>query len=161
MTTIPNTITALSRELTTTEQKLALNDLMYELHSRRLLPRDTIEAIWTAGAASPPVRAGSATERTASPHTVLTAPETLGSEGLIFLATEDVDRVIPRDPRNPNNRRRHLLGGYGEALELIEQRAPEAVQPIRAYVIALRDECARARVRVRDLRARLEGSSHE
>ena len=152
---ISETITQLSTTLDTTEQKLALNDLMHELHSRQLLARDVIEAIWTARATSSPVRASSATERARSPHTVLTAADSLGSEGQDFLATEDVDRVIPRDPRNPNNRRRHLLSGYGEALELIDQLAPEAVQPIRSYVIALRDECARARVRVRSLSARL------
>lgn len=159
---IPHTVTQLSEQLHTIEQRLALNDLMFELNSRQLLPRDTIENIWRAGAAaSPHLRVASAAECATCPHGVLSAAESLGSGALIFPGTEDVDRAVPRDPRNANNRRTKLLSRYGAALSLVEQRAPEAVLPIRSYVIALRDECASTRIKLRDLRTEGKGAADE
>ncbi|WP_104177653.1 hypothetical protein [Cryobacterium sp. Y50] len=160
---INDAITDFSNQLTTTRQKLALNDLMHELNSRQLLPRDTIVTIWKQwahAAASPPVRAGSAGER-AEMHTERTHAEkspvnVKDSSGSLPTRGSIQARAIPRDPRNPDNRRSRLLSGYGAALESIGQQVPEAVQPIRVYVSALRDECARARVRARALRAQLE-----
>jgi hypothetical protein len=154
MTTISERTQELAGTLTTTEQALALNDLIFELEGRKLISRD--ESISALTAASVSVRTDPAVECASCPHDVHTCPESLGSEELIFPTTEDAERAVPRDPRSPHSRRSKLRPAYSAALQLVEQRAPEAAQPIRLYVITLRDECARTRIRLRDLRARLE-----
>lgn len=157
MTTTPTLARELADTLTTTEQALALNDLLFELEGRQLMSRQqTLDII---SAASVSVRTFSATERASCPHVVLTGAELLGSKGQDFHAPEEGTRAVPRDPRSPSGRRSKLLPAYRAALQLVAERAPEAAEPIRLYVITLRDECARARVRARDLRAQLEGGA--
>ncbi|MGY6498923.1 MAG: hypothetical protein ACXIUP_11930 [Microcella sp.] len=157
MTTTPTLARELADTLTTTEQALALNDLLFELEGLQLITRE--DTIGIISAASVSVRTFSARERACCPHTVLTGAESLGSKGQVFPPPEDVTRAVPRDPRNPSSRRTKLLPAYREALQLVAERSPEAALAIKLYTATLRDECARARVRARDLRAQLEGGA--
>lgn len=158
MTTTTKLARELADTLTTTEQALALNDLLFELEGLKLINREDTIGVISAASVSVRTAAQISAQRTA--QQLCNGAENPRSEGCnLVTETREGTRVVPRDPRSPSGRRSKLLPAYRAALQLVAERVPEAAEPIRLYVITLRDECARARVRARELRAQLEGGA--
>ncbi len=141
-----------------------LNNLLHELEGDGALTRDEVRKILGVVEASPSVRADPPPQRVKPSDLVHTrrthvpnSPGNTGQDGQpLDTATTGDDRADVRDVSNPISIRKHAGRRYGPSIATVRARYPAEAADIEAYVRALMDEAAKARIEARDAR---EGAS--